>query len=273
MLRFCYAHIIYSYDLRLSNDKQSLINDIEILKQRIEQRTDCPELAAIYFRRIIDDYLYIIESNQSGLWNSDVLYALHTFLHEWRSWMADYLYSGCLEYYSKFLYKISTSGIHMDLRNIWNDFAERVKELWMTLLKIEGQELDDGRMIEDYFSMYSYLSNVNTIERGARVALLQKIYPTPKIYEQISFISDSSAMAWNVYNCNAEIIESHTKFFICAQIFAKKSAIYSSNEPKELISVSNNLICQAREEGKKLDVELLKLLYEENGLNFDSVLS
>lgn len=255
------------YDVKTVSGIAYLKQDINDCRSSIEKWSDCPIIAAKVFSSICTDYWYVCSFGVEELWNPNVLWELHGILNEWRRGMSDTLYADCLATFAFFLCSISKGKIKVDLCNIWKDFAERVREFWLPILKGE-RGIEDWVMPDSFFRLYSSLSNVKTVPTSIRVALLQEIAPNALVFcgENVNRVR----CAWNIYNLDGTLVLPHTKMSWCAQVMAGKQATHLSNDSAEVIRAAEELIKEARaDEERNVDEELVRMLYEANGLSMD----
>ena len=269
LVRFCRSLMPYwrDFDIELEDGVNGLKQDIKELRQELDQWSDCPIIAVNNFACLCDDYEFVCcNGGRKEMWDASILWEIHKFLLDWRRGMSDIEYSRCLSIFARLLCGMSTCEFHVGLRNIWADVAERVKEFWKPILSGE-KACEDWTMPRGFFSMYSSLSNVKTIPATERCQLLTEIYPSMYVYEgNLDFIDS----AWNVYHADSDLVPPHIKMFWIAQILAGREADYWLDDSAEMIRIAQELIQEARDNGRKVDEELVRLIYEANGLPTDS---
>lgn len=154
------------------------------------------------------------------------------------------------------------NGSNNDLIKIWDDLGFSIEMFYGNITMFNLNSICD-----DYFAIFSLISNIKAIPIDQRKNLLNKIALTGSFFQiNARYIE----MAWSVYECNSELVPPHKKIFWCAMFFAGKVPEYcpDDNDVSEMIRVAIGLIQEARSDRSRcVDEDLVKKLYEANGIS------
>lgn len=272
LFSYCMSMLSYGDETNTNESVIALEHNIQYHTHKLEQWSDCPEMAMCHFLSLCAIYLDCCDNGVNGkaeLLNSDVLWKLLGILHDWQQGMADDSYSVALSEFAHLLSAFSTGKEKddVDVLFVWRDFAEIVKAFWEPILSGE-KELEDWVLPKEYFGVFSYLSNTDSVSEDERCALLTEIAPTECIFGWNLCYVDT---AWDIYKCNKELIPPHIRIFWAAQCIAGRTRELLSDDSAEMILAAQELIQEARDNGREVDEELVRLLYVENGLPADSL--
>ena len=81
--------------------------------------------------------------------------------------------------------------------------------------------------------------------------------------------SDRIGSAWCIYDCDPVLVPPCLKMFWCVQIMLGKGCELSSDDSAGMIRAADELLHGVKEGGECVDEELVRLLYEANGLCVD----
>jgi len=265
MLVACCLSMLSYVGERSANDGMiALERNIQYHMCKLEQWTECSAMATWHFSSLCTDYLGFCGNGETGLLSSDVLWKLLGILRDWQRGMADYCYSVALRDFARLLSAFSTDKEvdDVDVLFVWKDFAGIVTEFWKPILSGD-KELEDWTMPNEYFDLFSHLSNVDSVSEDERIDLLNEIAPTECMFGYDLCYTDT---AWSVYECNKELIPPHIRIFWAAQCMAGRTRELLPDNSAEMILAAQELIQEARDGGRQVDEELVRKLYEANGL-------
>ena len=254
-----YAFSFFDYDFNLSSEEGigAWRKDVVALTGFLDRWSECPVLAKEHFERLCNDYKLPARS-APGLLNGKDIWSLVQILKEWRTGMADVCYSTVLASFANLLAEIS-KNTDIEFLHVWREYSGEAISFWTPRMV----SLDDTCMRGDYFSMIMSVSNIDRISAEERSNFVRHLRQTPV------FLRDDLKSAGHVElikDYNDTIFSSATKYLFAAEVLTGIPLAKNVSGDAEILQAAEDILAQARAEGRLIDEDLVREFRRMNGL-------
>ncbi len=251
------SQFTYDFDLSRKDGLEAWQKDVKTLEQFLGRWSECPVIAEDHFVSLCRDYS-IAAKTASHLLNGRELWSLVQVVKEWRIGMADSGFSRVLAEFAKLLADVS-ARTDVEFRHIWREYSAVAIEFWKNRLGA----LDDRSMRDHYFYMIKAVSDLERVSAEERVSFVRQLRQT------VVFLADewkSAEHARLLKDCNKEVFSAATKYLFAAEVLTGIPLAKNVSGDAEILLAAEDILAQARAEGRSIDEDLVREFRRMNGL-------